>query len=266
VNSVNQETVGAPDEIAVLLRGVQKSFDGHAIYRALDLELRRGETLTVLGPSGVGKSVMLKLVIGLFAADAGQIVVDGTDVTQLHEGDARMREVRRRVGMLFQGAALFDSLSVADNVAYGLREHYRWPPEKIRARVAECLEWVGLPHVAAMRPADLSGGMKKRVGLARALAPGPDIILYDEPTTGLDPTNTRRINELIVALQEKLNVSSLVITHDMQSALAVADRVALLEQGRILVTVDADEARARPPAALEQFMRGQEAPEVIDDG
>ena len=245
-------------DIAVRLAGVKKRFGTREIYKGLDLELRRGETLCVLGPSGVGKSVMLKLIIGLFHADGGRVVVDGNDITTVGENDDKMREVRRRVGMLFQGAALFDSLTVGENVAYGLREHYRWPVEKMKARVAECLEWVGLPGSEGMRPADLSGGMKKRVGLARALAPGPDIILYDEPTTGLDPTNTRRINELIRALQEKLHVSSLVITHDMQAALAVADRVALLEGGRIAVEVDAGRARDNPPDSLQKFMRGEE--------
>jgi phospholipid/cholesterol/gamma-HCH transport system ATP-binding protein len=249
VNSVN---------VAVQIAGVQKRFGDHAVYKSLDLALARGETLSVLGPSGVGKSVMLKLIIGLHHADAGRILVEGTDLTRLDESDPKLREVRRRVGMLFQGAALFDSLSVGDNVAYGLREHYRWPKQKLVARVRECLEWVGLPGIEAMQPAALSGGMKKRVGLARALAPGPDIILYDEPTTGLDPTNARRINELIVALREKLGVSSLVITHDMATALAVADRVALLEHGRIVVSVSADQARQKPPPPLLRFMRGEE--------
>jgi phospholipid/cholesterol/gamma-HCH transport system ATP-binding protein len=172
-----------------------------------------------------------------------------------------LREVRRRVGMLFQGSALFDSMSVGENVAYGLYEHYRLPGDKVRARVAECLEWVGLPGIEEMRPADLSGGMKKRVGLARALAPGPEVILYDEPTTGLDPTNTRRINELIVSLQEKLGVTSVVITHDIAAALAVSDRLALLQNGRIALTVDAEEAEEAPPEPLERFMRGEEVDE-----
>jgi phospholipid/cholesterol/gamma-HCH transport system ATP-binding protein len=253
VNTVN---------IAVSLAGVRKRFGENVVYESLDLELRRGETLSVCGPSGVGKSVMLKLIIGLFQADGGRIVVDGTDITRLSEADPKMREVRRRVGMLFQGSALFDSLRVADNVAYGLREHFDWPADKVKARVKECLEWVGLPGSEEMRPADLSGGMKKRVGLARALAPGPDIILYDEPTTGLDPTNTRRINELIVSLRQRLGVSALVITHDMSSALAVADRVALLEHGHIVTAVAADEARANPPRSLLRFMRGEE----VEDG
>jgi phospholipid/cholesterol/gamma-HCH transport system ATP-binding protein len=243
-------------ETVVEMHEVKKAFGKKRIYDGLDLELRRGETLAVLGPSGVGKSVLLKLIIGLHQADGGRIVVGGVDVTELPE--AKLREVRRKVGMLFQGAALFDSMTVGENVAYGLWEHYRWPVDKVRARVAECLAWVGLPDSEAMAPADLSGGMKKRVGLARALAPGPEVLLYDEPTTGLDPTNTRRINELIVSLQKKLGVSAMVITHDIDAALAVCDRVALLEAGRIAVAVDKVEAERTPPPALERFMRGEE--------
>ncbi|HEX8953497.1 MAG TPA: ATP-binding cassette domain-containing protein [Polyangia bacterium] len=244
---------------AVELSGVKKAFGAKRIYDALDLEVRRGETIAVIGPSGVGKSVLLKLIIGLHPVDAGRIVVDGVDVTRLAE--PQLREVRRKVAMLFQGSALFDSLSVGDNVAYGLYEHYRWPEEKVRARVAECLEAVGMPGIEAMRPADLSGGMKKRVGLARALAPGPEIILYDEPTTGLDPSNTRRINELITSLQRTLGVTSIVITHDMTSALAVADRVALLRARRVELVVDRATAESAPPPALERFMLGEEADE-----
>jgi phospholipid/cholesterol/gamma-HCH transport system ATP-binding protein len=246
----------ALDDVVVQLSGVHKRFGDKVIYRGLDLAVKRGETLTVLGPSGVGKSVMLKLLIGLHRADGGRIVVDGNDVGALD--DHGLRGLRRKVGMLFQGAALFDSMTVGENVAYGLREHFEWPDAKLKARVAECLSWVGLPDTEALRPADLSGGMKKRVGLARALAPGPEVILYDEPTTGLDPGNTRRINELIVSLQERLGVTSIVITHDMAAALEVADRVALLERGRIELLVDVEEAQKSPPRQLEQFMNGEE--------
>jgi phospholipid/cholesterol/gamma-HCH transport system ATP-binding protein len=243
-------------DVAVALEKVQKRFGQKSIYESLDLTVRRGETLTVLGPSGVGKSVLLKLIIGLYRPDAGRVLVDGTDVAALDE--AALREVRRKVGMLFQGAALFDSMTVGDNIAYGLYEHYRWPEEKVRARVAECLEWVGLPDAEATRPADLSGGMKKRVGLARALAPGPEVILYDEPTTGLDPANTRRINELIVSLKKRLGVTSIVITHDIAVARQVSDRLALLAGGRIALTVDAAEAEKSPAPALERFMHGEQ--------
>jgi phospholipid/cholesterol/gamma-HCH transport system ATP-binding protein len=246
-------------ETVVALEGVKKAFGDKRVYEALDLEVHKGETLTVLGPSGAGKSVLLKLIIGLQQADAGRVLVEGVDVTHLPEGG--LREVRRKVAMLFQGAALFDSMSVGENVAYGLYEHFRWPADKVQARVAECLEQVGLPGIEQMRPADLSGGMKKRVGLARALAPGPEIILYDEPTTGLDPTNTRRINELIRSLQERLGVTSIVITHDIASALAVSDRIALIGNGKIELTVDKQAVEAAPPPALERFMNGEEVDE-----
>jgi phospholipid/cholesterol/gamma-HCH transport system ATP-binding protein len=152
-------------------------------------------------------------------------------------------------------------MSVGENVAYGVREHFDWDDERVAARVAECLAWVGLPGIEAMRPADLSGGMKKRVGLARALAPGPEVILYDEPTTGLDPTNTRRINELIVSLQERLGVTSIVITHDIASALAVSDRLALVRDKKIALVVDEEVAESSPPEALARFMQGEEADE-----
>jgi phospholipid/cholesterol/gamma-HCH transport system ATP-binding protein len=243
-------------DTVVELRGIRKAFGNKRIYDGLDLTLRRGETLAVMGPSGVGKSVLLKLIIGLHHADGGRVVVDGTDVTALPE--ERLREVRRKVGMLFQGAALFDSMTVGENVAYGLYEHYRWPADKVRARVAECLAQVGLPDTEEMAPADLSGGMKKRVGLARALAPGPEVLLYDEPTTGLDPTNARRINELILGLKKELGVTAIVISHDIAATLAVCDRVALLEAGRIVLTVDKTEAEKSPPEPLERFMRGEE--------
>ncbi len=247
------------NENAVEVRGVSKAFGRLVVFRDLDLAVRRGETFTVLGPSGTGKSVLLKLIIGLMKPDAGQILVDGVDVAPL--GERAMRDVRRKLGMLFQGAALFDSCSVGENVAYGVSEHYHWPREKVAARVAECLEWVGLPRSERLRPADLSGGMKKRVALARAIAPGPEILLYDEPTTGLDPANTRRINELISSLQRRLGVTSIVITHDMTSALAVADRVALLRQRRIALVVDRAAAESAPPPELERFMRGEDVDE-----
>jgi len=248
-------------ETAVHIERVDKAFGDNRIYEGLDLDVRRGETLAVIGPSGVGKSVLLKLIIGLHRVDAGRIVVGGVDVTDLPESE--LGEVRRKAAMLFQGAALFDSMSVGDNVAYGLYEHYHWPEAEVRARVAECLKAVGLPGIEAMRPADLSGGMKKRVGLARALAPGPEIILYDEPTTGLDPANTRRINELISSLQKRLGVTSIVITHDMSSALAVADRVALLSDRKIALVVDRARAATAPPPALERFMRGEDVDEQL---
>jgi phospholipid/cholesterol/gamma-HCH transport system ATP-binding protein len=236
------------------LHGVEKRFGDLVVFRDLELTVLRGETLCVVGPSGVGKSVLLKLIIGLLKPERGRVLVNGTDVAPL--GERSLRPVRRKVGMLFQGAALFDSLTVGENLAYGLREHFDWDEAKIAARVAECLEWVGLPGIGNQLPASLSGGMKKRVGLARALAPGPEVILYDEPTTGLDPANARRVNDLIRALQARLGVTSIVITHDMPSVFAVADRVGLVSGRRIPLVVSAAEARSVP--ALQKFVAGEE--------
>ena len=245
----------APSANAIEVRGVNKRFGDRVIYRGLDLSVARGETLTVLGPSGSGKSVLLKLIIGLLSPESGGILVDGTDVVGLDE--RALRPIRDKVGILFQGAALFDSLSVGENVAYGLVERAAGTRAEVRDRVAECLGWVGLPGIEAQSPAQLSGGMKKRVGLARALATGPQMILYDEPTTGLDPANARRINELIVSLQERLKVTSLVITHDLAGAFAVSDRVALIDKGVIALVMDAGEAERSPPPLLERFVQGE---------
>ena len=240
---------------AIDVRGLDKAFGRHRVCRDLDLQIRRGEIFTLLGPSGSGKSVLLRLLIGLLKPDAGALFVEGTDVAGLPE--RALVPVRRRVGLLFQGAALFDSLSVGDNVGWGLREDQRWSRADRRSRVAECLDAVGLPGTETMRPANLSGGMKKRVGLARALAPSPAIMLYDEPTTGLDPSNARRINELIVDLRGRFGVTSMVITHDIQAALAVSDRLGLLAEGRVAVTVTAAQARAAPPPLLARFIGGE---------
>ncbi len=237
------------------LHGVEKRFGSQVVFHDLELSVRRGETLCVVGPSGIGKSVLLKLIIGLYKPDAGRILVDGVDVVPL--GERALRNVRRKLGVLFQGAALFDSLTVGENLAYGLREHFDWEEEKIRDRVRECLEWVGLPGIEPLMPASLSGGMRKRVGLARAIAPGPEVILYDEPTTGLDPMNTRRINELIRSLQQRMHATSIVITHDMASVYAVADRVGLVTERRIPLVIDIEDARGNPQ--LTAFIRGEEA-------
>ncbi|MDH5492494.1 MAG: ATP-binding cassette domain-containing protein, partial [Myxococcales bacterium] len=185
-------------------RSVRKAFGDHLVYRDLNLELHAGESLTVIGGSGQGKSVMLRMLIGLLRPDGGTIHFDGRLISSLEERD--FRPIRRRIGMLFQGGALFDSLSVAENVAYGLREHLSLDERTLRARVEEALEAVGLPGSGDLWPADLSGGMKKRVALARAIAIRPDVLLYDEPTTGLDPINVNRINALILHLKRSLDV------------------------------------------------------------
>jgi phospholipid/cholesterol/gamma-HCH transport system ATP-binding protein len=218
----------------IRFRGVKKAFGPKVIYRGLDLDVFPGETLTVLGGSGVGKSVMLKLLIRLLEADAGSITFHGDDITRMNE--RKVADTRRRIAMLFQGAALFDSITVGENVAYGLREHshHTMSEQALAERVAWALSLVGLSGIEGMRPADLSGGMKKRVGLARAIASQPEVILYDEPTTGLDPINTERINHLINGLKAKLGVTSIVVTHDMKSAFSISDRMAMVMGGEII--------------------------------
>lgn len=232
--------------------GVKKAFGEKVIYEDLSLAVQRGETLTILGGSGTGKSVMLKLLIGLLTADSGSIRFDGSEISRLSE--TALLPVRRRISMLFQGGALFDSLSVGENVAYPLREHYAWSEAQIRERVRDKLAQVGLPGTEDLRPAELSGGMRKRVAIARAIAADPEVLLYDEPTTGLDPINTRRINELIRSIQRDLSVTSLVVTHDMQSAFMVADRMAMLSDRRIIATLPREEFRHSRTAAIYDFV------------
>jgi phospholipid/cholesterol/gamma-HCH transport system ATP-binding protein len=247
---------GQSGETLIQFKGVRKSFGQKVIYQGLDLEIRRGETITVMGPSGSGKSVMLKMLIGLIHADSGEIVFDGQDLVKMN--DQQLTDIRRRIAYLFQGAALFDSLNVAENVAYGLREQF-WNTmsnEEIGARVEQSLELVGLPGIQEMRPSDLSGGMKKRVGLARTLALQPEVILYDEPTTGLDPINTGRINHLILGIQRALKLTSIVVTHDMGTAFSVSDRLAMIGRGRILLVGTKEEFRESQNPAVHNFING----------
>jgi phospholipid/cholesterol/gamma-HCH transport system ATP-binding protein len=242
--------------LAIEFRGVRKAFRDEAVLRGLDLHVASGETFTILGGSGSGKSVCLKHMIGLLRCDAGQISVFGRDVTRLAERD--WVELRRDFGMVFQGAALFDSLSVYENVAYPIREHMAWSEERVRERVRECLAGVGLAGSESLLPAELSGGMRKRVGVARAIALRPRIVLYDEPTTGLDPANSRRIGQLISALQAELSATSVVVTHDIELCFAISDRVALLQGGRLAAEGPADEVRVRPE--LRNFVEGNDSP------
>jgi len=246
-----------PDEPLIRFSRVRKAFGMKIIYTSLDLDVRRGEVLTICGGSGVGKSVMLKMLIGLLQVDAGSIRFDGLDVTKL--GENQLSDVRRRIAMLFQSAALFDSLTVGENVGYGLEEHFRLTmTEQQRAeRVAWALELVGLPGIESMAPSDLSGGMRKRVGLARAIAVQPEVLLYDEPTTGLDPINTARVNHLITGLQQKLNITSIVVTHDMKSAFTISDRIAMVHSGRIIMAGTVDEFRESTDMRVADFIEGR---------
>lgn len=250
-------------EPLIVFRHARKVFGSKVVYSDLSMDIRRGEIVTVMGPSGVGKSVMLKMLIGLLPIDGGTITFDGLDVGSMKE--AQLVEVRRRIAYLFQGAALFDSFTVGENVAYGLREQF-WNTmshQEIDARVAQSLELVGLPGIQDMRPSDLSGGMKKRVGLARTLALHPEVILYDEPTTGLDPINTARINHLILAIRKQLGLTSIVVTHDMGTAFHVSDRLAMLNRGRVQLMGTPEEMHHTDDAFVRQFIEGR-APESED--
>jgi phospholipid/cholesterol/gamma-HCH transport system ATP-binding protein len=236
---------------------VKKAFGDKVIYRDLNLEVYAGETLTVMGGSGVGKSVLLKMLIRLLDYDAGSIKFHDQEISSLTE--LKIGLVRQRIAMLFQGAALFDSMSVGENVAYGLHEHYRhrMSEKEIADRVNWALSLVGLPGIEEMRPSDLSGGMKKRVGLARAIAVQPEVLLYDEPTTGLDPINTERINHLIRGLKDKLGVTSIVVTHDLKSAFSISDRVAMVYRGEIIAVGTPDEIRSSQDAHVIDFIEGK---------
>ncbi|MEO6572426.1 MAG: ATP-binding cassette domain-containing protein [Polyangiaceae bacterium] len=240
-----------------------KRFGHKVIFAGLDLEIRQGETTTIMGASGAGKSVMLKMLIGLIPVDSGTITFDGIEVTSLAERE--YHDIRRRIAYLFQGAALFDSLDVGENVAYGLREQF-WNTmsnDEIKERVSQSLAAVGLPGIEGMRPSDLSGGMKKRVGLARTLALQPEVLLYDEPTTGLDPINTARINHLINGIKKALSLTSLVVTHDMGTAFSVSDRLVMLAKGRVLMTGTKDEFKNSSSTYVRDFIEGR-APETED--
>ena len=241
--------------IVVEFRGAWKAFGRLQVLAGLDLQIRRRETITIIGGSGSGKTVLLKLIVGLLKPEAGQILVEGEDIAPLTE--AQLFRVRRRIGFPFQGAALFDSLSVGENVAYPLREHTRMDDAKIGARVREVLGLVGLDGVEAKEPSALSGGMRKRVGLARAIALAPSLILYDEPTTGLDPQNAEKINDLIRDLQRKLGVTSVVVTHDMHSAFKVSGRIAMLRDGRIAALGTPEELQRSSHEFVQDFIAGR---------
>lgn len=232
---------------------LKKSFGPKAVYEDLQLSVYAGETLTVIGGSGSGKSVLLKCLIGLLRPDEGHIFFEGQDLSDYREED--FFELRKHVAMVFQGSALFDSLTVGENIAYPLREHFpRMPLEEMRARVAEKLALVDLPGIEEMRPADLSGGMKKRVGLARAIATNPEVILWDEPTTGLDPVTTENINQMIRSMQKKLGCTSIVVTHDMMSAFSVSDRIAMLANRRIVQVGTPPEMRESTVPEVRAFL------------
>ena len=231
-----------------------KGFGSHQVLRGVNLSVEKGESMTVIGGSGSGKSVLIKHVIGLLFPDRGEVKVDGEVLNNLDEQG--LNEVRKKFGMLFQGAALFDSLTVGENVGFGLKQHTKMSDKEIREVATQKLALVGLKGVEDKMPSDLSGGMKKRVGLARAIAMDPQIILYDEPTTGLDPITADAINDLIVDLRKKLGVTSVAITHDMFSAYKISDRIAMLYKGEIQEIGTPDEIRGTSNPIVKQFITG----------
>jgi len=238
----------------IQIRGLKKRLGNRNVLDGVDLDIATGKTVVIIGRSGTGKSVLLKHIIGLMKPDAGTISVDGTQLVGLKERE--LNEVRIRFGLLFQGGALFDSMTVGENVAVPLREHTRMSAAEIDARVTERLEWVGLSAVEQMKPASLSGGMRKRVGLARAIAMDPAYILYDEPTTGLDPIMSDVINQLIRSMQTRMGVTGIVVTHDMNSAYHVGDILAMLNEGKVVFTGTPDEARNTSDPMVRQFIEG----------
>ncbi|NPU83944.1 MAG: ABC transporter ATP-binding protein [Syntrophaceae bacterium] len=238
----------------IQLVDIHKSFGKQKVLDGLNLTVEEGKTTVIIGRSGGGKSVLLKHIIGLIRPDRGQVLVDGEDITILNDKD--LNEVRKKFGMLFQEAALFDSMNVAENVAFPLREHTKMSNGEIMDVVRDRLGAVGLSGVEEKMPSELSGGMRKRVGLARALAMRPQIILFDEPTTGLDPVMTEAINQLIVETQRAFNLTCVVISHDIQSVFEIGHRVAMLYEGRIIEFGTPEEVRASRNPVMVQFLTG----------
>lgn len=242
------------DDITIRYSGVEKRLGRQQVLRGIDLEIRRGECLVIIGRSGGGKSVLLKHLIGLMKPDAGRIEVDGQDVVPLNE--VEMVPVRKKIGIVFQGGALFDSFDVEANLAFPLREERNIPGAEIADRVREALDAVGMLGHEKKMPGELSGGMKKRVALARAIIRRPEAVLYDEPTTGLDPIMADSIDQLIVRTRERYGVTSIVVTHDMHSAYTIAHRIAMLHEGKIYTVDTVDRIRASEDPIIHRFVNG----------
>ncbi len=242
----------------IQIQHVKTVLAGKVVHSDVNLDIRRGETMLVIGGSGCGKSVLFKNIVGLLTPVQGSIQIDGIDITKA--SDLQMDEVRKKFGVLFQGAALFDSLTIGENVAFPLRRNSDkdLTETEINLIVEEKLQQVGLKGTKNLKPSELSGGMQKRAGLARAIAMNPEIILYDEPTTGLDPIMADIINDLIIQLQEELNVTSIVVTHDMTSAFKVGDRIAMLNDGEIIAVGTPEEMKSSSNPCVKQFISGDE--------
>jgi phospholipid/cholesterol/gamma-HCH transport system ATP-binding protein len=241
--------------VSIELVNVHKAFGPKEVLKGLTLEVPEGATTTVIGGSGSGKSVMLKHIVGLLKPDEGDVWVDGENVSRLDQES--VYRLRRNVGYVFQFSALFDSMTVAENVGLGLRRIGDTSPEEIEGRVRECLRMVDLDDYGPSHPSELSGGQKKRAGLARAIATSPKYILYDEPTTGLDPVTAAVIDHLIIRMSEELGVTGLVITHDMRSAFRISDRMAMLYDGRIRFEGTPEEFRGAEDSVVKGFIEGR---------
>jgi phospholipid/cholesterol/gamma-HCH transport system ATP-binding protein len=241
------------------IRNLHKSLNGNPVLRGVNLGVSPGENLVIIGRSGGGKSVLLRHIMGLMQPDSGAVIFKGTDMSAL--GEEALNPYRREIGMLFQNGALFDSLSVGENLAFPLLERGGFGEQEIRDRVNEALEIVDLPGQQKQMPAELSGGMKKRVALARAVISRPELMLYDEPTTGLDPIVADSINKLIVRLGDRLNMSNIVVTHDMTSAYHIADRIAQLHDGKIYYEGTPEEIQANADPVVRKFVKGISEPQ-----
>lgn len=243
---------------------LHKSFGKKQVLTGVNLTVEKGESMVVIGGSGSGKSVLVKHIIGILAPDSGTIRIDGIDITTLHEN--ALYEIRKKFGMLFQMAALFDSMTVWEHVGFSLLRSKKMTPKEVRAIASEKLRLVGLVGVEEVMPSDLSGGMRKRVGLARAIAHEPEILLYDEPTTGLDPIMADAINDLIIEMKQRLKVTSIAITHDMNSAYKIADRIAMLYEGKIVETGTPEEIKNSQNALVRQFVTGSAIGPITIEG
>lgn len=251
------------NEVMISLRQLTIAFGSKVVLDELDLDVYKGETLAVIGPSGSGKSTVIKVLTGLLAPTSGSVQIEGQETSGFD--DDAWDELRCHMGVVFQYSALFDFLSVGENVAFGLRRHFKLPEEEIQRRVAALLEMVGMPGTQSMMPAELSGGMKKRVGLARALAMQPQVVFYDEPTSGLDPVMTMTISRLIRKTQQTLGVTSVLVTHDMESAYFAADRIAMLYKGKIVQVGTPDEIKRSSNPIVHAFVNGLELKEEDAD-
>ena len=243
---------------------LHKSFGGHRVLSGVNLKIETGETMVIIGRSGCGKSILLKHIMGIMKPDSGKIVIDGVNIVDISEDE--INHFRMQIGMLFQGSALFDSLSVRENVGFSLFEHTHLPQPEVESRVREKLRLVGLSGIEDLMPSELSGGMKKRVGLARAICTEPKLVLYDEPTTGLDPIIADAINELILRMQKRLRITSIVVTHDMISAYKVGTRIAMLYDGKIIGVGTPEEIRSSQDPVVRQFITGSaQGPITLED-